>query len=123
MTDTINSFRDLEVWKVACDLAEKAYRVTAGFPKQEAYGLTDQMRRAAVSVPSNIAEGAGRLGPTEYRHFLSIALGSLAELRTQAELSRRFRYLTDEQAQDLDRDITRVESMTWKLHRSLGQPR
>lgn len=116
----IRSFRDLEVWRAACDLAEKVYRATEGFPKKEVYGLADQMRRAATSVPSNIAEGAGRLGPIEFRHSLSIALGSLAELRTQVELSRRFGYFTDDQAEDLDNDITRVESMTWRLHQSLG---
>lgn len=81
MADDIRSFRDLEVWKVVCDLAEKVYRGTEDFSKKEVYGLTDQMSRAAVSVPSNIAEGAGRVGSIEYRHFLSIARGSLAELR------------------------------------------
>ena len=120
MPGAIRSFRDLEVWRVACDLAEKVYTASEGFPKKEVYGLADQMRRAAVSVPSNIAEGAGRLGATEFRHSLSIALGSLAELRTQVELARRFRYFTDDQAGDLDADITRVESMTWRLHQSLG---
>ncbi len=120
MPKTVRSFRDLEVWEAACALAEKVYRFTDEFTKHERYGLADQRRRAAVSVPSNIAEGAGRLGPIEFRHSLSTALGSLAELRTQVELSRRFRYFTDEQAADLDNDITRVESMAWRLHQSLG---
>ena len=102
MPNGIRSYRDLEVWKAACDLAEKVYRLVETFPKFESYGLADQMRRAAVSIPSNIAEGAGRLGPVEYRHSLSIALGSLAELRTQVELSRRFGYVADETARDVD---------------------
>jgi four helix bundle protein len=103
-------------------LAEKVYIITETFPRREFDGLAAQMRRAAVSVPSNMAEGAGRVGPAEYRHHLSIALGALAQLRTQVELPRRFQYLTDEQASDLDNDVTRVESMTWRLHRSLGAP-
>ncbi len=119
MADGIRSFRDLEVWQVSMDLAVAIHRVTQGFPKEELYSLTDQMRRSAGSVPSNIAEGAGRVGPTEFRRFISIALGSLAELRTWVEIARRLEYLPDADAASLDREVTRTESMAWKLHKSL----
>ena len=73
MASERRSFRNLTAWQEACDLAVAVYEATRTFPKDELYGLTGQMRRAAVSVPSNIAEGSGRWGPTEFRHFLNIA--------------------------------------------------
>jgi four helix bundle protein len=84
----IQSFRDLVVWKKSIQMASSVYRLTQGFPKEETYGLTAQMRRAAVSVPSNIAEGHGRLSTGEYRQFLGIARGSNFELQTQLEIAR-----------------------------------
>lgn len=92
----IHSYRDLEVWQRAMDLVEMVYHVTDSFPKHEVYGLRAQMRRAAVSIPSNIAEGHGRSGPREYLHHLSIANGSLTELETQVVVSRRLGYLSPE---------------------------
>jgi len=77
----------LEAWKFAMQLAKVIYQLTAGFPTEERYGLAQQMRRAAVSIPSNIAEGAGRNGAKEYLHFIGIARGSLAELETQLQLA------------------------------------
>jgi four helix bundle protein len=88
----VKSFRDLEVWQIGLDLVETIYRCTAEFPKSEMYGLTAQMRRAAVSISSNIAEGQARSSSKEFLHFLSYALGSLAELETQLELARRLQY-------------------------------
>ena len=84
----VQSFRDLEVWKRSIQMTVSTYRLTQGFPKDEIYGLTSQMRRAAVSVPSNIAEGHGRLNKGEYRQFLGIARGSNFELQTQLEIAR-----------------------------------
>jgi four helix bundle protein len=84
----VQSFRDLQVWQRAIQLSIAIYRLTQGFPREEIYGLTSQMRRAAVSVPSNIAEGHGRLSSGEYRQFLGIARGSNFELQTQLELAR-----------------------------------
>jgi four helix bundle protein len=84
----VQSFRDLEVWKRSIQMTVSIYRLTQGFPKEEIYGLTSQMRRAAVSVPSNIAEGHGRLNKGEYRQFLGIARGSNFELQTQLEIAR-----------------------------------
>ena len=88
-------YRDLKVWQLAMWLAEEAYRLTARFPKHEVYGLTSQLQRSAVSVPSNIAEGHGRNSNREFYHFLGIALGSLAELETQIMLTQRLNYLTE----------------------------
>jgi four helix bundle protein len=93
--DGISSFRDLKVWQAAMALAEEAYGITAAFPGKETYGLSQQIQRAAVSVPSNIAEGHARDSSKEYLHHLSIATGSLAELETQLELAARLRYLDE----------------------------
>jgi four helix bundle protein len=84
----VKSFRDLTVWQRSIQLAVAIYRVTRDFPKEETYGLTSQMRRATVSIASNIAEGHGRLNTKEYRQFLGIAKGSNFELQTQIEIAR-----------------------------------
>lgn len=83
---TVKSFRDLRVWQAAMDLVEKIYRLTQPFPNHEVYGLTNQLRRAAVSIPSNIAEGHARAHTKEYLNFLSVTQGSLAELQTRLRL-------------------------------------
>jgi len=88
----VTSFRDLDVWRLGLELAELVYRCTAQFPKSEIFGLSAQMRRAAVSIPSNIAEGRARKSSREFLHFLSISRGSLAELETQLELAIRLDY-------------------------------
>jgi four helix bundle protein len=82
------SFRDLLVWQKSMELTVAIYRLTQEFPREEIYGLTSQIRRAAVSVPSNIAEGQGRLNPSEFRQFLGIARGSVREIQTQPEIVR-----------------------------------
>lgn len=88
--------RDLEVWREAMELTQEVYRITAVFPKEEIYGLTAQMRRAAVSVPSNIAEGAARSSKREFAHFLYVALGSLAELETQWLIARELNFIQED---------------------------
>jgi four helix bundle protein len=90
--DKIKSYRDLQIWQKAVDLAVHVYQITETFPKSEVYGLASQMRRAAVSVASNIAEGHSR-SQAELSRFLSIARGSLAELETQLEIAQRIGYL------------------------------
>ncbi|MDT7042366.1 four helix bundle protein [Candidatus Nitronereus thalassa] len=87
MATKIKSFRDLEVWRLGKEIALEVYQSSKSFPKEEMYGLVSQMRRAAVSIPSNIAEGFIRIHNKEYRQFLYMALGSCAELETQVELS------------------------------------
>lgn len=95
----ILSYKDLIVWQKGMDLAELVYQFTAKYPKEELYSLTNQMRRAAVSIVSNIAEGKGRESKQEYLHFLAISQGSLTELETQILLSIRLRYLSETDAQ------------------------
>jgi four helix bundle protein len=89
-------YSDLIAWQKAMDLVAAVYQVSGGFPKSEIYGLTSQLRKSAVSVPSNIAEGYGRSGRREFAHALSIALGSLAEVETQVLIAERLGYLTSE---------------------------
>jgi len=91
---------DLLVWQGAMDLVEEIYKITALFPKEELYALTNQMRRAAVSVPSNIAEGAARTGSNEFLYFLSIARGSLSELETQLQIAERLGYMKKDSLSD-----------------------
>ena len=85
----VQSYRDLRVWQVSMDLVELIYEQTAALPDEERYGLSSQMRRAAVSIPSNIAEGHTRTSSKEFLHYLSIAQASLAELETQLEIAVR----------------------------------
>ena len=93
----IKDYRDLEVWKKSMDLAEIVYGLMAFLPKEEKYALCDQMRRAVISVPSNIAEGNGRMSIKEYVRFLGIARGSKSELETQLLLCVRLKYLSTAQ--------------------------
>ena len=93
--------KDLDIWKLGIELVEEVYKATAEFPKEEIYGLTNQMRRASVSVPSNISEGAARSGKKEFIKFLYVALGSLAELETQTIISEKLGYLKGHQLMDL----------------------
>jgi four helix bundle protein len=105
------SFRDLLVWQKAMLMVTDVYRATEGFPTRELYGLTNQIRRAAVSVPSNIAEGKGRLSRKEFVQFLATARGSLCEMQTQLEIAMNLGYLTAEHFQRLDnqsREVGRI---------------
>jgi four helix bundle protein len=91
---SMGSFRDLRVWQEAMKLAREVYKGTASFPRHELYGLTQQIRRAAVSVPSNVTEGKGRHSDKEFSHFLFNARGSLLELQTQLMLAEELEYLS-----------------------------
>ncbi len=95
------SYKDLVVWKKSMGLVMQVYRVSRKFPKEETYGLTSQMRRSAVSVPSNIAEGSGRRSSGEFRQFLIQARGSLLELETQLQIAENLDYLKTQQAEEL----------------------
>jgi four helix bundle protein len=88
----VQSFRDLQVWQRAVQLSVALYRLTKEFPREEIYGLSSQIRRSAVSVPSNIAEGQGRLGTGEFKQFLGIARGSNFEVQTQLEIARALEF-------------------------------
>lgn len=97
----MRDFTKIVAWRLADDLTVAVYKSTRGFPKEETYGLTSQMRRAAYSVPANIAEGSGRESKRDYLHFLYISRGSLAEVRYFAHLALRLGYLTEEEARVL----------------------
>ena len=95
MSKEIRNHKDLEVWKKSMDLVSNIYKIPESFPNKELYGLTNQIRRAAVSVPSNIAEGAARSSKKEFIQFLYIALGSLSELESQIIIANRLEYLNN----------------------------
>ena len=95
MNEKIRNFRDLDVWKLGKKLVVDVYKITQNLPKEETHGLISQMRRAAVSIPSNIAEGFNRFHNKEYRQFLYIAIGSCAELETQIEIAFDLNYLDE----------------------------
>ncbi len=105
----INSHKDLDVWKKSIDLVDAVYKATKAFPDEELYGLTNQMKRSAVSVPSNIAEGAARSSEKEFVQFLYIALGSISELETQLIIANRLGYLNDRG--DLLKEIETIHKM------------
>jgi four helix bundle protein len=107
------SFRDLRVWQAAMKLAREVYRGTEKFPRHELYGLTQQIRRAAISVPSNIAEGKGRHSDKEFAHFLCNARGSLLELETQLILAEELEYLSEAEGK-------RISALAECVGRALG---
>ena len=113
---TIRSFRDLEVWKQSMDLSVELYKITKGFPKEEQFGLVSQIRRAAISIPSNISEGSSRSSVKEYIQFLNVANGSLSEIETQIELAVRLKYIEENSLQN---QINHIRSMIFGLLRSL----
>lgn len=102
----IKNFRDLEVWKLGKEIVLEVYRVTKDFPKEEMYGLVSQMRRAAVSIPSNVAEGFNRKHNPEYRQLLYVAMGSCAELETQIEVAHDLGFLS---AGDRDKVLEKLD--------------
>jgi four helix bundle protein len=108
MEKTSGTYEDLRVWRRAMDLVLGVYRCTALFPKQEIYGLTSQMRRSAVALPSNIAEGKGRFSRKELLHFLFHARGSLLELRTQITIARELGFLSAPEGESLTQHACEV---------------
>jgi four helix bundle protein len=116
MSEILNH-RDLEAWRVNMDAVLETYRLSDGFPKSETYGLTSQMRRAAVSAPSNIAEGHARMGRAAINH-LTIAIGSLAELDTELEVAVRLAYVSRESAGDLLKLIVSGRRLAYGLRRA-----
>ena len=93
MPEKIKNYRDLNIWKLGIETVEDIYKITEDFPDKEIYGLSSQMRRCSVSIPSNVAEGFSRQHSREYRQFLHISLGSCAELETQVEIAFRLKYI------------------------------
>ena len=115
----IQSYQDLDVWQRSMTLAELAYRLTKGFPKEEMFRLTSQIRRAANSIPANVAEGWGRQSNKEFQQFLRIAQGSLRELETHLLLSARVEVCTKEASKPLLHEATILSKQLVSLNRSL----
>lgn len=107
----MSTFRNLLVWQKSMDLVTKMYSSTQKFPKEELFGLTSQIRRSAVSIPSNIAEGYGRDSIKEYLRFLNISIGSLFELQTQIEIAKNIMYLNEKDFNDLYENSREIERM------------
>jgi four helix bundle protein len=118
---SVRNYSDLIAWQKAMDLVEGIYAATKQFPKEELYGLTSQVRRAAVSIPSNIAEGQGRKSTSEFLHYLSIAYGSLREVETQILIAGRLLYLTQEEVNRLLESSAEVGRLINGLSNSIAR--
>jgi four helix bundle protein len=116
----MHDFKQLRVWNFAMDLVVSIYRLTERLPKEERYGLTQQVRCASVSIPSNIAEGAYRNSDKEFHHFLGIASDSSGEVYTQLELAKRLGFLNDTEVEPVLASIDSTKRMLRKLQLSLG---
>lgn len=119
MTEKINHFQDLQIWRKGVDLVKSIYSLTNKFPSSETYGLVSQMRRSAISVPSNIAEGFKRFHNNEFRQFLYISLGSCAELETQLVIANELNYITHENRKNIIEDINHISRMIYNLIKKL----
>lgn len=119
----IKTHKDLLVWKKSIDLVEQIYKFTKQFPKEELYGITNQMRRCAVSIPANIAEGSGRKNKAEFIQFLHIALGSASELETHLIISQRLGFLSINSYDEIMNALNEIIKMTCGLINSLNSTR
>lgn len=115
MTETVRSYRELKVWQKGIELVKIIYGLTQSFPKSEMYGLASQMQRAAISIPSNIAEGQARQHTGEFRQFIHIAIGSAAELDTQVIVATELGYITTQNAQPVLDLILEIRKMSYAL--------
>ncbi|KAA9325426.1 four helix bundle protein [Adhaeribacter soli] len=107
----MHNFKELKIWQEGMELAKSVYKVTANFPPNEKYGLTSQINRASVSIPSNIAEGAGRNSDKEFLQYLNIALGSAFELETQLILAQAFGFINDSVLAELVTQLQKIQKM------------
>ena len=115
----MNSYERLDVWQAAHRFVLLVYRTTRGFPSEERFGLSSQLRRAAFSVAANIVEGSAKKGPREFRRFLDIAVGSVAEIRYTLRLVKDLELITAEQFNDLESERDKVGRLTWGLYASM----
>ena len=115
-------WKKLDVWKMADELAFKIYLATKAFPKEEVYGLTSQVKRSALSIPTNIVEGYSRRGDRELAHFLSISLGSLAETKYLLHFSNRLSYFTGDHYPELKEGYDILGAKLWKLYEKVKKP-
>lgn len=123
MTTAFKSYRDLEVWQRSMRLAKKIYQITQEFPSEERFGLTNQLRRAAVSVASNLAEGHARFGAGEFRRFISITMGSVAEIETQILLSIDLGFVRPDVAREVLSELDAIGKMLRGLAKSIERRR
>jgi len=121
MKTEIKSFRDLRVWQNGMNLVEQVYRLNQTFPNYEQYGLTNQIHRAAISIPSNIAEGHTREHGNEYRKYLSVVQGSLSELQTQFEIAARLEYVSIQQVEDVLNNAMALTKQIYALRNALAK--
>lgn len=121
MVEVTDRWTNLEVWKLADDLARRAYQATKAFPKEELYGITSQLRRAALSVPTNIVEGYSRRGDRELGRFLDIALGSLAEVKYLLHFSQSLGYFSDTDYRELSQAAQQVGRKLWKFYEKVRE--
>jgi four helix bundle protein len=115
MAEKVKSYKELKIWQKAIALVKFVYQITQKFPREERYVLTDQVRRAAISIPSNIAEGQTRQHTAEFRQFLFISLGSLAELDTQLILAKELGYMNEVGLSQFDSKSSELRKMIWTL--------
>ncbi len=115
----MQNYRNLKIWSLSMELTKNIYEVTQNYPTEEKYGLTSQIRRSAVSIPSNIAAGAGRNGNKEFNNFLGVAMGSLFELDTQVELSYDLQFIQVENYKDILDKITQLRKMIFHFQKKL----
>ena len=107
----MHNFRELKVWQKAIDFSVEIYKITASFPAEEKFGLISQLRRSAVSISSNIAEGSSRTSDKEFYHFLSISIGSAYECETQIIISNKLKYISDTNFEELTIKVTEIQKM------------
>jgi len=117
----VSGFKDLAIWQRGVKLTEEIYRITSMFPPEEKFGLSSQLRRAAVSIPSNIAEGFTRAFASEYRQFLYVAIGSCAEVATQVTIAERLGYLKQENTDVLSDEVEQISKMIMGLIKKINQ--
>ena len=116
-----NRWEKLDVWKLADELAYQVYIVTRNFPKEELYGITSQLRRAALSIPTNIVEGYSRKGDKQLAHFINISLGSMAEAKYLVYFAHRLGYLQDSEYSDLKNGYDRLGKSLWRFYETVRE--
>ena len=117
----MNYFKELKVWQKSIELVTQTYIITQSFPKEEIYGLSSQIRRCVVSIPSNIAEGCGRKSEKDFYNFLGISLGSAFEFETHLNISKNLGYISIEEFSFLESEIQHVQNMIIKLQSTLNK--
>lgn len=115
----MHNFKELKIWKKSREMTKKVYFLTRSFPEEERFGIISQIRRAAISIPSNIAEGSGRNSDKDFRRFLSISLPSAYELETQIIISNDLKFLTDKDYLELSENLKEIQKMIFGFRKSL----